>query len=188
MYQIKSIQSGKIRVHTSPTNLRESINLQDEARRNKLKVLEGVLSLENELSLIIAHYFHPDDQDRRNEFSDMILSTDWCSFAAKRKLSERIITTKSLLKGKEFSRYQKLLKDSMSYRNAFAHGKFSSDDNSVYLTYFQELPRTIELTDEYLKKVEKTLLEAFMLVQQILIDIGANQAPVLRSPESELYT
>jgi hypothetical protein len=67
----------------------------------------------------------------------------------------------------------------MSLRNAFAHGSLSSDDTTVWLSYFEGIPRKQELTDDYLSDVETTLLQAYnsaiALEQKIgLITLSSN--------------
>ncbi len=140
----------------------EDVNsLSKEATRNKSKVLEGAYSVENLLAQIISIHFHPTDVIRRQEFEQMVLKSDWCTFAAKRKVIESIIKKHSLLVGKDFSDFQKLLKGVMSYRNAFTHGKMIYKDDAIWLRYFEGEPREVELSDEYLKKVEKCLLDGY---------------------------
>jgi hypothetical protein len=175
MHQIKVIVTGTIQVKTVPTNLNAAVDLNKEARRNKGKVLEGALSVENQLVDIIAHYFHPLDAQLRAEFGEVVLNSDWCSFSAKRKLIEMIIQKKSVLQGKDLNQYTKLLHDTMAYRNAFAHGKLSSDDERVWLSYFEGQPRKVELSDDHLKKVEQTLRGAFQQTDFVAIQLGVRK-------------
>jgi hypothetical protein len=57
MKQIQAIITGVAHVSTSGINLTEAVNLAHEARRNRLKVIEGALTIENQLETIIQHYF-----------------------------------------------------------------------------------------------------------------------------------
>jgi hypothetical protein len=188
MYQIRAFHSGIIHVPTTGINLDVPINLTKEARRNKANVLEGALSVENALAKIIAHYFHPEDAARRNEFQEIVVNSDWCSFSAKRKLVEWIVQKRSLLAGNELGRYQKLLKDTMSYRNAFAHGEFSADDKVVWLSFFEGQPRKQELSDEYWKKVEQALYEARTATMEIELKLGVTKMAAASGSTGETET
>ena len=138
-------------------NSNEVRNLADEARCNRLAILEGALTVENLLSKIISHFFFSHNHDKKAAFDDMILNSDWCSFAAKRKLLNHIINKENLLQGLEKQEFDKGLRDVVSLRNAFAHGRLSSNGKAVWLSYFEGTPRKQELTDQYLTEVESKL-------------------------------
>src|SRR5205814_5689397 len=110
---------------------------------------------------VILHYFFGASHERRAAFESLILNSDWCSFAAKRKLITHIINEQNLLEGRDKSDFDKLMRDVMSVRNAFAHGKLSSDEKRVWLWFFEGRPREEELTDDYLTEIETLLREAF---------------------------
>jgi hypothetical protein len=159
---VKQIQvhvTGTAHVSTAGINLTEAMNLAREARRNRLKVIEAALSVENQLDTVIAHYFFGSSHERRAVFESLVLGSDWCSFAAKRKLITHIINEQMLLQGRDKQDFDNLIRKVMSVRNAFAHGKISSDDKRVWLSFFAGTPQKVELTDEYLTDVE-TLLRA----------------------------
>ncbi len=137
------------------------MNLAREARRNRLKVIEGALSVENQLGAVIEHYFFGSSHERRAVFESLILNSDWCSFAEKRKLITHIINEQKLPEGREKEEFDKLMRKVMSARNAFAHGKISSDDKRVWLSFFSGTPQKQELTDEYLTEIETLLRVAF---------------------------
>src|SRR5438477_6259868 len=161
MKQIQVIVTGTAHVSTTGINLTEAMKLSREARRNRLKIIEGALSVENQLEAVILHYFFGSSGERRDIFESLILKSDWCSFAAKRKLILHIISEQSLLQGRDKNDFDKLMRDVMSVRNAFAHGKASSDDKRVWLSFFEGAPRKEELTDDYLAKVETLLRTGF---------------------------
>jgi len=173
--QVKAIITGVAHVSTSGINLTEAVNLAHEARRNRLKVIEGALTIENQLETIIQHYFFGTSHEKRAVFKSIVLDSDWCSFAAKRKLITYIIDEQNLLEGRAKNDFDKLMRDVMSIRNAFAHGKFSSDDKRVWLSYFEGKPRNKELTDDYLTEVETFLRRGFDSVFQLSVKIGATK-------------
>jgi len=175
MKQIQVIVTGTAHVSTTGINLTEAMKLSREARRNSLKIIEGALSVENQLEAVILHYFFGASHERRAVFESLVLNSDWCSFAAKRKLIAHIISEQNLLEGSNKNEFEKLMKDVMSVRNAFAHGRLSSDDKRVWLSFFEGTPRKEELTDDYLTKVETLLRKAFDKAFELAVKIGATK-------------
>jgi len=173
--QIRVAVTGRVQVSTSDTDLVKGINLAREARRNRLKVIEGALTVENQLDAVILHYFFGASHERRAVFESLVLNSDWCSFAAKRKLITHIINEQKLLEGREKDEFDKLIRRVMSVRNAFAHGRLSHDETRVWLSYFEGTPRNVELTDEYLTEIETLLLTAFEKSFTLMVKIGATK-------------
>ena len=175
MKQIKAVVTGVAHVSTAGINLAEAITLSQQARRNRLSVIEGALSVENQLEAVILHYFFGSSHERRAIFEALVLKSDWCSFAPKRKLILHIISEQSLLQGRDKNDFDKLMRDVMSVRNAFAHGRLSSDDKRVWLSFFEGAPRKEELTDDYLARVETLLRTGFDKAFEIAVKIGATK-------------
>lgn len=119
MHTIQAVHTIQITVNQEPTDLENVKVLLREAEENAAKVIAGACSVEKGLAEIIAHYFRPDDAEKRKELKEMILDSEWCSFGNKRKLIEKIITNKNLLQGKDVDRYQKLLADTMKTQKRF---------------------------------------------------------------------
>jgi hypothetical protein len=113
---------------------------------------------------IINHYFFGPSHERNATFQALVLDSDWCSFAAKRRLINHIINELQLLEGRERDAFDKLLSEVMSLRNAFTHSGLSSDGERVWLSFFQATPRKHELTDEFLTHVETILRDAHVAV------------------------
>lgn len=173
MKQIAVLVGEHVTALTTGTNVLAATNLNKEARRNKEKILNASLTIENELAFIISHYFFGRSHQKKDAFEALILNSDWCSFAAKRKLIAHIIEEQLLLVGQEKSDFEKQLRNVMSYRNAFAHGIIRSDGVKVWLSFFEGKPRQQELTDEYLTVVEKTLNQTFNAVITLAQKSGA---------------
>ena len=110
----------------------------------------------------------------------LVLNSDWCSFAAKRKLIMHIVNEQKLIEGREKDEFDKLMKKVMSARNAFAHGRFSSDQEHVWLSYFEGTPRKQELTDEYHTEIETLLREAVSKAYALAVKIGAKRPPAVQ--------
>ncbi len=167
--------SGLISVSTSGTNVAEAMKVTDPARTNRLKVIEGALTVEYQLNAVILYYFFGASHEKRDTFESIVLNSDWCSFAAKRKLIRHIINEQKLLEGQAKDEFDKLIGKVMSVRNAFTHGRLSSDEKRVWLSYFEGTPRQQELTDEYLTEIEILLREAVSKALALAVKIGAKK-------------
>src|SRR5260221_287148 len=117
MKQIKVMVTSMVHVSTTGTNLTAAHDLLSDTRRNRLKVIEGALSVERTLESVIVYYFFGDAHERRAVFESMILGSDWCSFAAKRKLIDHIIDDRNLLQGNEKNIFENVMRKVISYRN-----------------------------------------------------------------------
>jgi len=173
MKQIRAVKTAETIVTTSGTNLNEVQKRAEEARMNRLQIIEGALTVESQLNGVILHYFFGASHQRRAAFESLVLNSDWCSFAAKRKLITHIINEQNLLEGGDKRDFDRLMRYVMSVRNAFAHGKLSSDEERAWLSFFEGTPRQVELTDEYLADVEDTLRVAFFKTLELAEKIGA---------------
>lgn len=177
MKTIKLRKGYIISVFNGPT---ESINPQElssifePVEQNKQSIIDCVFFIEGLLEQIIAFYFYSEQKtespDMQN-FKNLILKSDWCTFSSKRKLVTHIINDLNLLKGKEKDNYQNLLKKSMSYRNAFAHGDIATDGREFQLSYFESTPINRILTDEYFSKIESELNTCFEMTMQLSTSI-----------------
>jgi len=169
-------------------NTVEVRNLTEQARQNKLAVLEGALTVENWLSKMISHFFFSQNDDKKVIFDEMVINSDWCSFAAKRKLLLYIINKEKLLHGSEKEKFDAELRKVMSLRNAFAHGKLSSDGNAVWLSYFDGSPHKQELTDQYLTDVESRLQSAWECCIELAQKMGAIKSVKAVAPNCTIPT
>lgn len=157
----------------STVKMADVLPLLEQARANKLIVLETALTIERQLNAIISHYLFGDDHAKRKLFEELILESDWCSFAARRKLITHIINEQSFFEGAAKNDFDSGLRKAISYRNAFAHGDLSSNGEVVWLSFFEGSPRKEELTDQFLDKVEYALMNTFHRVHDLAKKIGA---------------
>ena len=142
---------------------------------NIISIFKTTSSIEWRLNKIISHYFYgPYNESQkllRDRFESQILTSDWCSFASKRKLLLHIVKDLKLLARKDQEEYSRQLRKVMSYRNAFAHGQTVTDGRVVKLRYFEGNPMEVELNEAYFKNVEKAMQNCFLLTQKILSDL-----------------
>jgi hypothetical protein len=177
MKQITVIVTCQVQVGTTAVSVTTATDLSAQARRNKAKVIEGALSVEHELVSMISYYFFGGSHEKKPTFDSLILNSDSCSFAAKRRLMAHIINEQSLLDGTRKNDFEKLLQRVMSFRNAFTHGSLSSDGATVCLSYFEGGPRKHELTDEFLTDVETTLRTAWEECCALARKMGVTKNP-----------
>ena len=159
MKQIQVIVTGTAHVSTTGINLTEAMKLSREARRNRLKIIEGALSVENQLEAVILHYFFGASHERRVVFESLVLNSDWCSFAAKRKLIAHIISEQNLLERSNKNEFEKLMKKE-GLLSSFE--KLSYTHRKEYCRWITEAKkeetrsRRLEKAVEMLKKGVKT--------------------------------
>ncbi|WP_070137729.1 hypothetical protein [Crocinitomix algicola] len=178
---IKIPKGVKISAFNGPTE-KITPSLLDELmtpiEQNKAKIIDAAFDIERVLERIISHHFFKDhdvNKDSTQEFEDVILRSDWCTFAAKRKLITHIINKDGILTGQTKSDYDQLLRKTMSYRNAFAHGELATDGREVRLSYFEGNPKEKTLDDAYFEQVELELNEAWNLTNKVAIITGAHK-------------
>ncbi len=185
MKQIKVAVLRAVVIPTSPRSVNKPGQLCEEAFPNKGKVIEGAIAIEEMLAILITDYFLLGcAPERKSIFNAIILESDWCTFSAKRKLMRHIVDDLKLLEGAQKADFDELLARVMRYRNAFTHGKLSSDGEKVWISYFEGTPKKVELTDEYLTEVETALDRAFRQVTSLALKPNQPQLAESISPYS----
>ena len=185
MHQIETYQTGSIVVGTAvEASLSSGLARMEAARENKRRIMEGALSVETQITGIILHHFFPEQTERKTEFDLMILRSDWCSFSAKRKLVAWVVQNRKLLSGPDWNRCDKLLRETMAFRNAFTHGHLLVEHEAVFLAYFEGRPRKQELTDEFLIKVEETLTQTYHSMEDIAVRSGTTTRTTSFRPQA----
>jgi hypothetical protein len=169
-------------VSGTPVSLKAVNELFAEVLENKKRILEGASSVEHHIDVIVSRHFFPIVSEKSADFDSMILRSDWCSFAAKRKLLGWIVESRNLLDGSDRNKYTKLLRDMMAYRNAFAHGVLSTDGILAFLSYFEGVPRKQELNDDLWRKVETILMDAHAMTLRVAQLAGAMTPPTTVIP------
>jgi hypothetical protein len=150
--------------------------LLERAQENRLRIIESVLVIEKRLNTLLAHYFFSDAGEQRSIFTSLVLNSDWCTFASKRNLLRHLVNLKDWIAGQAKNDFDCLLRDVMSYRNAFTHGMLSADAHAVRLSYFEGGPQECELTDEFLAEIEARLCEAHDVLLALSSRLGVPAA------------
>jgi len=134
-------------------------DILDPILLSRTNMFESVSSIERTIDHLLIKYFLGDWNDeekvRFERFQYEILASEWCTFSTKRKLIIKMINEENLLSGREKEDFDKLLKKVMSYRNRFAHGEFSTNGQSIFISFFENKHQTDEVDQEYLWNIER---------------------------------
>ena len=133
--------------------------MMDPLDLNRSKIIIGAQSVEELLEFIISNHFFPPKikNEKKTDFESQILTSEWCSFAAKLRLVLFIVESKGLLEKTQKNEFEKLVRKAMEYRNAFAHGTFSTDGRKVKISYFKAKPVSKIIDDDWLTEIENNL-------------------------------
>jgi hypothetical protein len=154
-----ALKQGEL--HTLPMSDLEGAN------ENLLAIIQGSLIIEKYLKHIIAFHFFGTDKPQVAEFEDRILDTDWCSYGNKSRLAVNILAANAILAGKELTDFEDTLRAVGRWRNAFAHGTFEVVQDKVFLRYYRDQPRSEELTDALLTKIETLFKKAYADISRL---------------------
>jgi len=147
----------------------EILSSVQQANKNRAEIILASLVIEGLLDSVILKKVAPATKDGKSFLSDYVLKSDIITFASKRKLVVQIVKDDSLLDANDIERLNKLLRDIISWRNAFAHGEIVQIGEDTCVEYAQVGPQKIILTDEYWSRVESTFSQVFSL--SLLIDM-----------------
>ena len=156
------------------------------ARENGGMVIYATIQIERVIERIVADYLFGNvvPNPKRDFFINHIMQTSHITYASKKALLLEIAgqlglfsfpANDSKLKkqaNKEKNEFDKLLRDAMSYRNAFAHGdlRYDASDDCVLLHYFSGSHREYKLDDSFWTKLE----EEYTHLNEILRDIHSD--------------
>jgi hypothetical protein len=159
----------------SPVNVGKAYENLQAVQANGQKIIQATLGIEVQLETIITHRVFGKFGPEVSFFNNHILSADWFTFSGKGKLVLAIVNEGNHLAGKDKNRFEKLLRDIMSYRNAFAHGAIVEKSDGTYISYFANTQQEKLLSDEYWTQVESTFQEA--LDKIIIVQKGMGIIP-----------
>jgi hypothetical protein len=172
MKQIQVYIRNDLRFTRESMDVTKADQLLREAIRNRSRIVEGALDIERDLVRMISQYFFKERTEAKDEFDDLILNTDFCTFSAKRKLIMHIINKMGLLEGAEKPKFDKMLTDVMNVRNAFTHGRLIGHDEVIALRFFQGNPQEKDLTDQHLEMIESLLRETSSFCTELSQKMG----------------
>ena len=142
-------------------------------RENVKNIIFCASHIENTLAGGITKYFFGDDSAKRIVMDQMIVSTDFFSFSAKRKAFLAIIKEQGIITGKTFAALEHLLSKVVKYRNMFTHGIAVYRGTNCILNYYESTNREKVIDDAFLDQVENDMNHCFKdteeLVQQIKV-------------------
>ena len=147
-----------------------------EIRREAGRIISAASAIDQVIAEIISNTIFREVREHRELVLGSVLSSDWCTFAAKRKLLIVAVEAFNLVDGLKKGQLEKNLKGVMDYRNAFAHGTLGHNLSTLTqeLNYFHSKPQTATLNDEYFEKLQKVFLEAWETLQEIQKTVERN--------------
>lgn len=125
------------------------------------RITSAALAIEEVIVSILTSTLFQEVRKHKSLVVGSMLKSDWCTFAAKRKLLFLAIEQFHLLPGPRKPELEKLLRRVMQYRNAFAHGSLVHNIDAHELHYFEGKPQQKRLDDAYFSQLERTFQAAW---------------------------
>lgn len=179
---LKDLASGKIdKIPLGTIDFGTSGNDLDQARANGGMVIWSATCIEEKLDSLIIKFVFPSERTQQVQkgiqfFKSRIVKSDHLSYAAKKGLVVEIMKSESLLKGSDKTDLEKSLKDVMDFRNAFAHGDVTFEENKgCVLSYWKGGPKRDILTEEYWYNLETIFKRADELIEKAFSNLSAVQ-------------
>ena len=165
---------SRVSIHAqSDVDLQQVFDLTNAARSNGIEVINASLAYEKYIEEIIEKYiFIERDHPNIGFFRNFILSADWLTFSAKRKIIIGIVQKEKYFTGNDISLFEQQLRRIMSYRNAFAHGDIVFREGNVYISYFEGIRQEKLLDDAYWDKLEEVYIDVWNLITDIREILG----------------
>lgn len=120
------------------------------------RVINISLFVEERLDKIINKVFVRREQDLNSLFQSVVLGREFFGFMAKWKILKDLSHSLPMLKNKDYSNLITEIKDVISIRDMFAHGKATHiDDGSIVIDYFREKPQRDKIDSNFLDSFDK---------------------------------
>jgi len=153
----------------------ETNKLLTTVKSNGAKVLYATTWLESRLEDVLMQFFMGADEnasDRSYFFKHEVLESSGFSFSFKKETCIKVISRHELLRGKDKDKFPKLLKDIMSWRNAFAHGTLGYDGSKgCFIDFYQGGQQRLHLNDEFWGQCESTFTLAHECIGKALLKL-----------------
>ncbi len=137
-------------------------------QENVKEIITAAAHVENRLAAGVGKYFFGDDIERHQKFDNLVLSSDFFSFSAKRKSFLQIIREQKVLTGSKVNDFEQLISKVIKYRNMFTHGTPVYSGSKCILHFFEGSKREIEITEEFLEKVESQITECLFTAEHLV--------------------
>ncbi len=125
------------------------------ALSNAQEVIHASLIIERMLKQVIAGFLFSQPTEKREFFESTILSSDWFTLAAKRRVVMAIVNRTNALQGKQKQDIDELTGKVMRLRNAFTHGEIVQTSQGIFLHYFEGQLQQKQLTDAFWEDVDR---------------------------------
>lgn len=164
-YLIKTMDTEEHSIDIEKLN--EGMNIVFE---NKSLILMTTYNIEASLESIIVRYFFNEknayNDFKRETFSNQVIKSNWCTFAAKWKLVSHFCS--EYMSEKEIDPIKKLVYKAIDVRNAFVHGTITTQsDGFVTLSWFKEKPIHEVMDEKFIDETESTLKDCIEAIDKI---------------------
>jgi hypothetical protein len=155
-----------------------------QARKNGGNIIYTTIVIEQKLNEIISKYLFGNDMpnSKRDFFVKNILCTSHIGLAAKKALVFEILDAQEFFEksvsvndeqkssaNQKKGEFDKLLKNVMTYRNAFAHGELKHESPTGCILYYHSgRHQSMMLDDEFWTKIEKEYEEVLEYLNKML--------------------
>ena len=144
----------RIKYPTNSQSIEQARAELTTAISNGNRVISGVSGVEYTMAIIISAFLFPLASEQKFWFEkEHVLHSDSCTFNSKRRLLETMLKDKQYLQKDAAKELDDFLRNLMSYRNSFAHGRYTFDGTNVILSYFEQKPQERVLNDECGRKL-----------------------------------
>lgn len=153
----------------------------ETARKNGGKILYATTSIEQQMEEVLLHYFigpFVGHNPKRDLFEREVLQSTALNYHSKKELISKVMNDENLLDGSKKNRLQKLLKNIMIWRNAFAHGKIYYDTKTgCVIKFYSGEQKKLSLTNEYWDEVTTSFAECSSLLGELLKKLQTTSLP-----------
>lgn len=152
----------------------------------EMKVISSVLAIESLIDDALKMSLFREVKNDLDFVAGNILGSDWCTFAAKRKLLNTVLDKYQLITGNDRNELDNKLSKAMKYRNAFAHGSITYMDDRIWLSYFESKQVRLELNEEYWDRLSDDINFAFDELSELCSKLRKNRISQEDHPKEAL--
>ncbi len=181
-----------MRIRTTGSSI--NMALSEEANKRYIPYL-GILvrefqGIESRLNLVVANTLClTSESDRRYFVLSTVVPSTMLTLDAKKKILLAWATAKKIFSSKSKDKFEKLLADLVTHRNAIVHGEpvVNADTGEIFLEYFRGDKKSQLFDEAFIRKVLKNLADTRQMIDLYakaeetarLSVVGAPTAPKL---------
>ena len=146
-----------------------------QAMENGAQIIFATINIEFKMQELITKYLfgiENNNDEQLKFFNNEIMTSNSITYDFKRRISLKLVKLKNILSNKNYSELEKMLKKVGTYRNAFAHGKFSIDKKEgCRLDFYSGRPQVFSLNDNFWCDIESNFQSVNKLLGEAINNI-----------------